>query len=198
VNIKGLLFDFRGDRVYIVSGAKEVASIDLSKYSGEVLSALLKTGEKFISAHGSGYYHLTLDTIAFGYGLLSPQTVNLDVLSRLSATPVLNLADILPPVQRAVGVYGATAKSQFYATKQLLESGVKIETVITRDFVRNLLSTQFREGEFSVIELSPSVASFVRSAQATGAQGISVLLEAAKLAKYSPRWVYLPLCSASP
>jgi hypothetical protein len=182
VNVKGLVFDFRGDKLYVVSGAKELITIDLAKYNGQVLNELVFAGNKFISAHGQGYYHLTLDTIAFGYGLLSPQTVNLDVLSRLSTVPILNINDILPPVQKAVGVCGATGNMQFYVTRQLLSEGVKIETVITREFVKRLLGTRFKEGEYTVIDLPPEASVYIKMAQAKGASGLEAVLSAANMA----------------
>jgi hypothetical protein len=182
VGVKGLVFDFRGDKLYVVSGAKELITIDLAKYNGQVLNELVVVGNKFISAHGQGYYHLALDTIAFGYGLLSPQTVNIDVLSRLSVTPILNINDILPPVQKAIGVYGATGNTQFYATRQLLSGGVKVETVITREFVKRLLRTRFKEGEYTTIELPPEAVAYIKMAQAKGASGLEAVLSAANMA----------------
>jgi len=182
VSVKGLVFDFRGDKLYVVSGAKELITIDLARYNGQVLNELVVVGNKFISAHGQGYYHLALDTIAFGYGLLSPQVANLDVLSRLSTVPILNINDILPPVQKAVGVCGATGDMQFYVTRQLLSEGVKIETVITREFVKRLLGTRFKEGEYTLIDLPPEASAYIKMAYAKGASGLEAVLSAANMA----------------
>jgi hypothetical protein len=184
LNIKGILFDFRGDKLYIVSGVKEVATIDLARFDGAMFLNLLTAGKSFLNAHGQLYYHLALDTIAFGYGLLSPQTVSLDVLSRLSVTPVININDVLPPVQHAIGATGFSTKGQVYVSSQVLATGVKVENLFSREVVRSVLGNLgFREYQISIIDLGPEAAAYIRMAQATGASGLGALSKAAEIAK---------------
>jgi tetratricopeptide (TPR) repeat protein len=184
VNIKGLLFDFRGDKLYVVSGVKEIATIDLARFDGAMFLNLLTAGKSFLNAHGQLYYHIALDTIAFGYGLLSPQTVSLDVLSRLSTTPIININDLLPRVQQAIGATGFSAKGQVYVSSQMLATGVRVETLFAREVVKNVLGKLgFKEYQLSIIELSPEALLYVKQAQAGGALGLDAISKAAEIAK---------------
>lgn len=184
VSIKGLLFDFRGDKLYIVSGVKEVVTIDLARFDGAMFLNLLMAGKSFLNAHGQLYYHMALDTIAFGYGLLSPQTVSLDVLSRLSTTPIININDLLPRVQQAIGATGFSAKGQIYVSRQVLATGVRVETLFAREVVRDVLGRLgFREYQMSMIVLTPEAMLYVKQAQAGGALGLDAISKAAEIAK---------------
>ena len=184
VNVKGLVFDFRGDKLYIVSGVKEIATIDLARFDGAMFLNLLTAGKNFLNAHGQLYYHIALDTIAFGYGLLSPQTVSLDVLSRLSVIPAMNINDILPQVQHAIGATGFSTKGQIYVSSQVLATGVKVENLFSREVVKSVLGNLgFKESQISIIEFGPEVATYIKMAQATGGSGLGILSKAAEIAK---------------
>jgi hypothetical protein len=184
VNVKGLVFDFRGDKLYIVSGVKEIATIDLARFDGAMFLNLLTAGKNFLNAHGQLYYHIALDTIAFGYGLLSPQTVSLDVLSRLSVIPAMNINDILPRVQHAIGATGFSTKGQIYVSSQVLATGVKVENLFSREVVKSVLGNLgFKESQISIIEFGPEVAAYIKMAQATGGSGLGILSKAAEIAK---------------
>ena len=185
VNVKGVVFEFKGDVLFIRSGVKTIATVDLKGFNADVLRSLVSAGEEFIRNYGRGLYSLVLNNIAFGYGLLSPQTVSIVDLLSVIDTSAVNLSDVLPPVQRAIGVYGAVGKLQFYASKQLLDAGFEVKTTVVREVVdraRAILGSRFRELEHTVIRLPPEVAGYISAAKSSATSPLNLVFEAARLA----------------
>jgi hypothetical protein len=128
---KSLRFEVRGNRLYVMPAEGKphvLAEIDLSAFSPEEFMSLVIAGDKFMKAFGRAYHNFVVDTVAFGHGLLSPQTVNLDFLLALPdapEAPIINLGEVLPRVKNAVGFYTTTGKAQLYLSYQVLEKDVK-------------------------------------------------------------------------
>jgi hypothetical protein len=192
VNIKGLVFEFRGDKLYIVSGVKDIATIDLRNFDGAMLMKLITAGEKFLKTYGQQYYHLALDTIALGYGLLSPQVINLEFMSNYFTTPIVNLNDVMPRVKNAIGVTQYSNNYQVFLSHQVLADDTAVRSLLIRlidekavkEAIRSSLAKiGFREVNVSIVKLSPKTAAYIKQAEAAGLSGLDALYVATGLAR---------------
>ena len=186
--VKGVTFEFAGDKLFVRSGRATLATADLARLKEQV-AALMDMAEflkHFEAQLGTVYRNVLLDTTAFGYGLLSPQIVAYDEILRAITTsqvPPVDLQRILPPVEKAIGTYYVSGNKQLYVSNQLLgDAKILLETEFTREVVHGLLKTRFAERGVTTIQLPPDLQRLVAEAINKGASGLDAFAAAAHMA----------------
>jgi hypothetical protein len=184
VVVGSLKFSFRGDKLNIfLPDIGKPVQLDIKGFSPNSLLTLVLNGEKFASTYGGAMHGLLLDSMAFGYRLVSIQAP--DVLINLggNVAPVLSPSKILPKPLLTRGAMMVTRNGSIYVSDQLLEYGIDISTVSTVKVAKSLLHTKFTQQSVTVIELPVKALKYLQEAVKNGFEGENAILYAMNAAK---------------
>ena len=180
VRFGNMEFRFEGDTMHIVSGVDVLASIKLENFDWFILNELAFAGERFIKAYGSNLYQLVLENLAFGYGLLSPQNVNLKVVFPKSVVS-LDLSGLLPPADAGLAYQIVAGNKHLYVAGWLADR-LRVGTIVTTEVVKNIMKSTFRREIHTVIEIPPEGVQLIAHAQLMGYKSVDAVKEAASMA----------------
>jgi len=172
VTIRDLRFVFQGDKLNILlPDIGKPIQLDLKGFNPNSLLGLVLTGKEFANTYGEAMHSLLLDTMAFGYKLLAPQVPDILITAGKDIVPVLEFSKVLPKPVYTSGSMAITKDGVVYASNQLIESGVEVNTISTIKVAKDLLNTRFTQETLSIIELTDRMLQYLKLAASQGYEG---------------------------
>ena len=184
VVVGDLKFSFKGDKLNILlPDIGKPIQLDLRGFNPNSLLGLVLTGKEFANTYGEAMHSLLLDTMAFGYKLLSPQVPDILVNIGGGVVPVIDFSKVLPKPIYTSGSMVVTENGVVYVSNQLLEEGINVNTISTINVAKNFLKTRFTQDTLITIDLTDKTIQYLSLAVSQGYEGESAVAQAIAIAK---------------